>query len=206
MNEGMRSWNDEEGFTLFELLLVIIILAVLSGIVAFAVGSTSSNSLTASCSSDAKAFGTALEEYKALVGVFPGASALQLPANTPPQVATPQPLPNYGETWGLRLQSDLQLPNTYGILGNPSSASQTWTAPNGQVVGPFMRQLPSTTHYQIVTDGQGGVFVYPPGVTVNIGAAAMDGQTVNGVTGNGDSSSLNFETNPGICANTSVVS
>jgi prepilin-type N-terminal cleavage/methylation domain-containing protein len=209
MNERMGSLKSEEGFTLFELLIVIIILAILSGIVAFAVGSTRSNSVSASCSSDAKAFGTALEEYKAIVGVFPGATALQLPANTAPQGATPQPLPNYGETWGLRTQSNLQLANTYGILGNisPTATSPTWTAPNGQVVGAFMRQLPNTTHYQIVTDGQGGVFVYPPGVTVNIGAAAMDGQTVNGVTGNGDtSSSLNFETNPGICGNTSIVS
>jgi hypothetical protein len=29
-------------------------------------------------------------------------------------------------------------------------------------VGPFLRQLPSTLHYTIWTDGDGGVYVYPP--------------------------------------------
>jgi prepilin-type N-terminal cleavage/methylation domain-containing protein len=199
--------RSEEGFTLFELLLVIIILAVLSGIVAFAVGSTRTNSLSASCASDAKAFGTALEEYKALVGVFPGATALQVTGSTNP---SPQPLPNAGQVWGLTpILQTLQLPGTYGLLGDPSTSDGTWTAPNGEVVGPLMRQLPSTQHYQIVTDGQGGVFVYPyasSGGPVNLSAAAMDTATAGHVLGISDTKSLNFEIDPGICSDANVVS
>jgi prepilin-type N-terminal cleavage/methylation domain-containing protein len=202
-----RDRRGEGGFTLFELLLVIIILAVLSGIVAFAVGSTRTNSVSAACTSDAKAFGTALEEYKALVGVFPGATALQVTGSTNPN---PQPLPNQGQVWGLTtyLQT-LQLPGTYGLLGDPSTPDGTWTAPNGQVVGPFMRELPSTQHYQIVTDGQGGVFVYPyasSDAPINLSAAAMDNNVTAGhVLGIADTKPLNFEVDPGICSDPNVV-
>jgi hypothetical protein len=69
-----------------------------------------------------------------------------------------------------------------------------------------MRQLPSTTNYQIVTDGQGGVFVYPPGAgLVDRQVTAMDNQTVGGVLGDGDTEPLNFETNPAICSDQNVV-
>jgi prepilin-type N-terminal cleavage/methylation domain-containing protein len=208
--KGRMNQRSDGGFTLFELLLVIIILAVLAGIVAFTVGATRTNSLSASCSSDAKAFGTALEEYKALVGVFPGATALQVPAN-PTTNPNPQPLPNQGQVWGLTTQLQaLQLPGTYGLLGDPSTPNGTWTAPNGEVVGPFMRQLPSTQHYQIVTDGQGGVFVYPylnSGAPINTSSAAMDNNVTAGhVLGISDTNLLNFETDPGICSDPNVVS
>jgi prepilin-type N-terminal cleavage/methylation domain-containing protein len=202
MKRRMDQKRNEEGFTLFELLIVIIILAILTGIVAFAVGSTRSSSLSASCSSDAKAFGTALEEYKAAVGVFPGDPSLQNTGGT-------NPLPNRGEVWGMTVPlQTLQLSGTYGLLGNTSISGGQWTAPNGQLVGPFMRELPSTQHYQIVTDGQGGVFVYPPsstGASVNTTASAMDGQTAGGALGISDTNSLNFETDPGICSDANVV-
>jgi prepilin-type N-terminal cleavage/methylation domain-containing protein len=192
--------RNEEGFTLFELLVVIIILAILIGIVAFAVGSTRTNSLSASCTSDAKAFTTALEEYKALVGVFPGDVSLQSGGLPNP---SPQPLPNQGQTWGF------QLPGTFGLLGNPAQTGGSWTAPNGQAVGAFMRQLPSTQHYQIVTDGQGGVFVYPAAsthVTINASAAAMDNNVTAGhVLNISDTNLLNFGVDPGICSDPNVV-
>jgi prepilin-type N-terminal cleavage/methylation domain-containing protein len=189
--------RNEEGFTLFELLVVIIILAILIGIVAFAVGSTRTNGLSASCTSDAKAFTTALEEYKALVGVFPGDVALQ---QQPGQIS---PQPNQGQAW------TFQLTGTFGLLGNPAQPGGGWTAPNGQAVGAFMRQLPSTQHYQIVTDGQGGVFVYPAAsthVTINASAAAMDNNVTAGhVLNISDTSLLNFGVDPGICSDPNVV-
>jgi general secretion pathway protein G len=207
MSHHLGQKGRDEGFTLFELLIVIIILAILAGIVVFATGSTRNNSLAASCSADAKAFGSALEEYKALVGAFPGATTLQV------SQPSPQPLPGYGQTWGFHAVPAFQLPGTYGLLGNPSSPSGKWTAPNGQSVGQLMRQLPQTQHYQIVTDGQGGVFVYPPGSTPNIGAAAMDVQTVAGWNGDDipntntpDTTKLDFETTPSVCSDPNVVS
>ena len=161
----MKEWSikrrNEEGFTLFELLIVIIILAILAGIVAFSVGTSSANAATSSCQADAKAFGTALEEYKSQVGVYPGEVSLQVTDGSNP---SPQPLPNFGQTWSIP-NPLLQLPGTYGLLGNPSTTDGSWTAPSGAPAGPLMRQLPLTNHYRIVTDGQGGVFVYPPAST-----------------------------------------
>jgi len=200
MTRQVHHKRHEAGFTLFELLVVIVILAIMIGIVSFAVGSTKANGLSASCTSDAKAFSTALEEYKALVGVFPGDVSLQSWAfpNT-----SPQPLPNQGQTWGF------QLPGTFGLLGNPSQPGGSWTAPNGQVVGAFMRELPSTQHYQIVTDGLGGVFVYPAAgtnVSINASAAAMDNNVTAGhVLSNSDPNLLNFGKDPGICSDPNVV-
>jgi prepilin-type N-terminal cleavage/methylation domain-containing protein len=162
--------RHEEGFTLFELLIVIIILAILSAIVVFSVGSSRANALTSSCQSDAKAFGSALEQYNAQVGSYPPLGPL---LTTPP---TPY-------TW---------LTTTQVVAG-------------GQTVGPFLREMPSSTHYQLETDGNGGVFVYPAG-QANKSASLMEQQTVGGLGGTTNPGALlNFETDPGICSNPFIV-
>jgi prepilin-type N-terminal cleavage/methylation domain-containing protein len=218
MWQRRRVHKSDEGFTLIELLVVLIILAVLAGIVVFAVDTSSSNSKFASCSTDAKAFSNALEEYKALVGVFPGDVSLQIPQG--PLNPNPQPLPNFGQTWGINSNAGKTLAGVGGLLGYQGG---NWTAPNGVLVGPFLRQLPSTQHYQIVTDGKGEVFVYPaasPDVVVNSSAAAMDAHiTVSDVLPNAvlpnpngdgtyvpDNNFLNYEYDPGICSDPNVVS
>jgi prepilin-type N-terminal cleavage/methylation domain-containing protein len=197
MKERLDRHKGDSGFTLFELLIVIIILAILAGMVVYSVGTSNTNALTSACQSDAKAFGTALEEYKSAVGTFPGATAVQVTGPTNP---SPQPVPNTGATW------TYQLSGTYGLLGNMTALNPSgdWTAPNGVTVAPFLRELPSTQNYRIVTDGNGGVFVYPPNATVNRTATGMENQTVAGI-GGPDNSSLNFETNPGICSDSYVV-
>ena len=53
-----------------ELLIVIVILSVLAAIVVFAVGTTASNAVTASCSSDATTIETALSNYEAAMGAL----------------------------------------------------------------------------------------------------------------------------------------
>jgi prepilin-type N-terminal cleavage/methylation domain-containing protein len=192
MEKRMSHRTNDGGFTLIELLIVLIILSVLAGIVVYAVGTTGSNAKAAACSADAKTFETALESYKAEVGYYPGAAALSSDATTHT---------GNGETW---LNQDSSI---YGVAGNPTATQGTWTIAGGAtVIGPYMRQLPSTTNYQIVTDGQGGVFVYPPGAgLVDRQVTAMDNQTVGGVLGDGDTEPLNFETNPAICSDQNVV-
>jgi general secretion pathway protein G len=173
MGQRLGVNGSEEGFTLFELLIVLIILAILAGIVAFAVGSTQSSGVASSCQTDAKAFQTALEEYKTDIGSYPGA----------PTATHPLPTPNNGLVLTTVINS------------------------GGSTYGPFLRQVPATNEYQIWTDGNGGVFVYPATAPVNSGSATgMENQTVGGAWNtnphdpNFDSTSLNFATNNGaIC-------
>jgi len=195
MWERMNEKRHEGGFTLIELLIVIIILAILAAIVVFAVGTTGTNAKTSACSADAKTFETALEDYKAEVGNYP--------------------LIGNGQTG--------QATGTYGLLGNPSSASGTWLDAGGQTIGPFMRSLPLTQHYQIMTDGNGGVFVIPAttngGIAISaVTATELDGTTApNGTVGavstthTGDGQPINFDATPttafpnNVCADGNVV-
>ena len=85
-----------------------------------------------------------------------------------------------------------------------------------------MRSLALTNHYQIVTDGLGGVFVLPAvgntkaaatmGGVGGLTAAWLDSSSATAANAStlsaavGDTASLNFDTNPNICADTGVVS
>jgi general secretion pathway protein G len=65
----------ERGFTLVELLIVIVILGILAGIVVFAVGNLTSNAKSNACSTEKQTISTALEAYKANVGSYPSQAA-----------------------------------------------------------------------------------------------------------------------------------
>ena len=65
----------ERGFTLVEVLIVIVLLGVLVGIVVFAVGNLTTNAKTTGCSAEKATLSDALETYKSNVGVYPTAAA-----------------------------------------------------------------------------------------------------------------------------------
>jgi prepilin-type N-terminal cleavage/methylation domain-containing protein len=76
----------EQGFTLVELLIVIVILGILAGIVIFAVGNLTSNAGTNACATEADTFATAVQAYKAQnSGSLPAAAAA--PDNTVAQAS-----------------------------------------------------------------------------------------------------------------------
>ena len=55
----------------------------------------------------------------------------------------------------------------------------------GSTVGPFIRELPSTTHYEVWTDGSGGVYIFPP--TTGTGTPpTMNSTSVNNFDGTGN--------------------
>ena len=68
--------RSDSGFTLTELLIVIVILGVLTGIVVFAVGAFTDRGEVAACKADMKTVESAVEAYRAQTGAYPAADAL----------------------------------------------------------------------------------------------------------------------------------
>lgn len=82
--EQRRRMRGQGGFTLIELLVVIAILAVLAGVVVFAVSGINNSSKTSACKIDARSVKTAVQAYNAQTGDYPGTMASIV--NGPPKL------------------------------------------------------------------------------------------------------------------------
>ena len=76
MRSGSRSHErypqmPDRGFSLVELLVVIVILGILAGIVVFAADNLTNRARTSACATEKSKIRTALEEYKANTGAYP---------------------------------------------------------------------------------------------------------------------------------------
>jgi prepilin-type N-terminal cleavage/methylation domain-containing protein len=73
--------ENESGFTLVELLIVIVILGVLAGIVVFSVSGITGRGAAAACKSDVASVQVATEAYYAKNGSYPADVAALVTAN-----------------------------------------------------------------------------------------------------------------------------
>jgi prepilin-type N-terminal cleavage/methylation domain-containing protein len=73
------SKKNEKGFTLVELLIVIVILGILATIVVFSVRGLTGKANTNSCKIDHRSMSTAIEAYFADTGAYPTGSAQLMP-------------------------------------------------------------------------------------------------------------------------------
>ena len=62
----------QKGFTLVELLVVIVILGILAAVVVFAVGGSTDDAQSSACDAERSAVETAVEAYRAKYHAYPG--------------------------------------------------------------------------------------------------------------------------------------
>ena len=83
--------EQDKGFTLVELLIVIVILGILATVTVFAVTGITNKGKTSACQADAKTIQTAEEAYAANTGVYTAAAgsfmSVQMPARTSRTIA-----------------------------------------------------------------------------------------------------------------------
>ena len=140
--------DSEGGFTLIEILIVIIILGILASIVVFAVQSLGGKTAITSCKADFKTVENASAAFDAQVGHYPDV------AKSDSAAATPGGTPIAGG-----LNSAPGAPSHAGIYA--LFTPQTGLNGTGQV-GPWLKDAPiNGNHYTIVlsSDGRGTVLV-----------------------------------------------
>lgn len=76
INRLMQKRREEEGFTLIEMLIVVIILGILAAVVIFGVSAFRDDSVKNACRTDAKSVETAAQAYKAKKNATPTMATL----------------------------------------------------------------------------------------------------------------------------------
>lgn len=91
-DEEARQIRSESGFTLVELLIVIVILGILTAVVVFSVGGLRNSGNLAACRAQEKTAQIAVEAYNGRMGTYPGYLAAPVDTLAAPAAASTQDL------------------------------------------------------------------------------------------------------------------
>ena len=133
MHRMIERARQEEGFTLIELMIVIVILGVLAGIVLFAVGGITDRGTSAACKTDVSTIETGVEAYFAKTGVYP--------ANLVPSLTDPAGTTQFlkwdpaftGSTSATGPASSARQGQGYNIVYQGAATGAVWVAPGATV-------------------------------------------------------------------------
>jgi general secretion pathway protein G len=150
--------SGDRGFTLVELLIVVVILALLGAIVVFALSSYTSAAATASCESDLKTAQVAVLAYRAQMGNYPdgstsGGSGIQTDTDL---VTVDAAGAKYGEG------SELLTGSEVGPSGRDASGVLTPNLSGGTGSGAWLKDVPLVAgHFYLwaANDGSGNIYV-----------------------------------------------
>jgi prepilin-type N-terminal cleavage/methylation domain-containing protein len=146
------SWPGEGGFSLIELLVVIVILGFLSAIAVFAIGNLSGSSSQSTCQTTFRSVQLAVEAYKSQMGGYPNATVA-----------------NGGNQSLPATDNDLSSQNAAAAVTGAGSElfANGNTLPNtvasAATGGPWLKDLPvGLGHYwlSVSNDGTGTISVY----------------------------------------------
>lgn len=147
-----ESRSEDVGFTLIEILIVIVVLAVLAAIVFLAVQNLAGTSAQAACTGDFKTVESAVEAYKAQVTQYPDSS---MPNSS--YVASASTADASAATTGTGAT-----PGGAGINDLLGTVTYTDSLGADHVLGPWLKDVPyNVGHYQIEVsaDGKGTIYV-----------------------------------------------
>lgn len=143
-----NSRRRDRGFTLVELLLVIVVLGVLAAIVIFALGGTSARAAVAACRSDAKSVAIAVRAFMTENADTPPSSLSTLAASPDPYLASLPSSPYYSIALGSHGSVTVTAPPVSGsarLWTDPLACAGAALASTGTTVGSTAATTTSTT-------------------------------------------------------------
>ena len=113
--------GEDSGFTLIEIMIVIVVLGILAAVVVFALAGVTGQGATSACNADAKTVQVALAAYEQQSGAVPTA----VTAITTTGGGDSYLVPGYTQTWPSNPSTNYAISVSAGAAGSPAAVQVT---------------------------------------------------------------------------------